>query len=562
MSDPRRIDSGLSRRTFVRLTGASALGAGLLGTAGCAGEETIGGGHGGDVLTLGRAGPTVTLDPVHSSERESGKVCMQIFDTLIGFAPGTTELVGALAVEVPRPERSGKQYTFRLRRGVMFHDGTPFDAGAVVFNFDRWKNSKSPYHKGGGQQSSQFSLYQAKFGGFDDKSIIDRVEAVDPHTVRFHLKRVSVDFLKNVAIYPFSISSPTALKNDVENFWQKPVGTGPFKFVSWTRGSAITLAPNTDWWGTDVPVAEGGGGPWVEQLVFQDIPDETSRVAALFGGDISGADGLNPDDVPALRKMRRVDPVLGPPLNIGYLAMNCQKKPFTDVRVRRAVAHAINMPEIVKTFFGPTAKLASNPMPPTVPYFARDVEPYAHDPDRARSLLRAAGLDQGFEVDLWYMPVPRPYMPNGKYVAQAMQQDLARVGIKVNLVTREWASYVAAVTSGKHDMCQMGWNGDTGDPGEFMNIQLNSAHATKTNAQNFAYYKNPEMDRLLDQALSTVDRDTQRSLYRRAQMIFHRDVPWAPIAYAGSVFGMRENVEGFAPSPIGDRYNNVKLAAG
>lgn len=541
-----------SRRSFMRLTGAAAAGMGAWAVAGCGTGKTIGT-PGGGALTLGRGGDSVTLDPVHSSERESGKVCMQIFDTLLAFRPGTTDLAPSLALAVPEPELGGRQYTFKLRDGVTFHDGTPFDADAVVVNFDRWRNTADPLHQGGGGQGSGFALYRAQFGGFDDKSLIEHVEAVDPHTVRFHLKQPSAPFLTNLAIYPFGIASPTALKKDVSTFWQQPVGTGPFKFTSWAHGSSITLEKNAGWWGSK-------DSPQVDKLVFQVIPDESSRVAALLGGNVSFADGLNPDDVATLSKQQGVKPVLAPPLNIGYLAMNCRKKPFTDPRVRLAVVHAINMAEIVKTFFGDTGELASNPMPSTVPHFAKDIKPYEYDPQQAASLLQQAGYGGGFQVNLWYFPIPRPYLPNGKEVAQAMAKDLAKVGITANLVTRDLATYVEATGRGEHDMCMFGWNGDTGDPSEFMNVPLNSASATPANAKNVAFYRNPEMDSLLGQAVSTVDADTQAGLYHQAQELFHRDAPWAPIAYVKPVVGLRDNVQGFTASPVGLRLAGVKVA--
>lgn len=564
MSDDQMAGNTLTRQDFLKLGGAAVAGAGLLGAAGCSGGGEIGGQQGGgggsSVFTFGRGGPSVTLDPIHSTDSESSKVCLQVFDTLLGYKPGSTELAPALATEIPKPENGGLSYTFNLRKGVKFHDGTPFDADAVVFNFERWMNSKSPYHKGGGKQSSQFARYKIEFGGFDSDSNITKVEAVGSDAVRFTLKRPDGPFLNDIVIYTFAIASPKALKKDVENFWQHPVGTGPFKFVSWNRGSKITLEKNDDWWGTQVPVSEGGGGPHVNKLIFQDIPDNTSRVAALTGGDISAADGLNPDDVPTLRKSEDLRPVFQPPLDVGYLAMNCQHKPFDDKRVRLAVVYAINMPEIVKSFFGDSGELASNPIPSIVKGFAEDIKPYEYDPEKSKKLLKEAGLGGGFKTNLWYMPIPRPYMPNAKGIAQAMKADLKKVGIEAKLVTREWGTYIEQTGQGKHDMCLLGWSGANADPDTFINILLNGAYATKTNSQNVAYYKNPEMDKVLDKAARTVDEDERAKLYHRAQEIFHEDAPWAPVAYAKPVLGFQKSVKGFQPAPAGQRYNTVKIA--
>ena len=411
--------------------------------AGCGGGETIGGGQdsgGGDggTFTFGRGADSVGFDPVNVTDGESLIVARQVFDSLLDFAPGSTDIVPGLATEVPEPEQDGLVYNFELREGVTFHDGEPFNAEAVVFNFDRWKNTDNEYHTGGGSQTSEFAYYSSMFGGFDDESVIESVEAVDEYTVRFTLSEPQGPFIKNIAMSPFGIASPAAIEENVETFWRNPVGTGPFKFENWEQGSTVRLSQYEDWWGTDLSADEGGGGPNVNNVVFRSIPDNTARVAALSGGELSAADGLTPDDVPTIEEDESLNVQTRPPLNLGYLAMNNEKPPFDDPRVRQAVTHAIDMESIVEGFFGDTAEPASAAMPPTVPYFNDELEPYEYDPELSRELLEEAGMADGFDTNIWYMPIPRPYMPDGKGIAQAMQQDLQEVGINVTLETREW----------------------------------------------------------------------------------------------------------------------------
>ncbi|WP_273842170.1 ABC transporter substrate-binding protein [Rubrobacter calidifluminis] len=560
----------VSRRDFLKAGGTGLVGVALLGAAGCGGGKKIQGGAGGqqasggasskNVLVYGRGADSVSLDPINATDGESFRVTTQVFDSLLAFAPGTTDVIPWLAVEVPKPENGGRLYTFKLRKGVKFHDGTDFNADAVVFNFDRWRDTKNPYHKGGGGQSSNFAYYSSQFGGFDEKSIIEKVEAVDPYTVRFTLREPQGPFLRNIAMHQFAIASPTAIKKDVENFWQHPVGTGPFKFVSWNRGSEVDLKKNPDWWGKDYPVSKGGGGPKVDKLAIRSIPDNTSRVAALSGGQLSIADGLNPDDVPTLKKNGSLKVILRPPLDIGYLAMNLQKKPFDKREVRQAVNMAINMPKIVEAFFGSTGEQASTYIPPTVPYFDKSIKPYPYSPARAKKLLARAGLAGGFKTELWYMPIPRPYMPDGKGIAQAMQSDLKKVGINAKLVTYEWGTYLQKTSSGQHDMCLLGWTGDNGDPDNFLNVLLSSSSATPKDALNVAYYKNPEVDRLLKTGQQSIDPAVRRRVYYKAQEILHQDAPWAPIAYAKPPIGARKDVSGYRPSPTGsEALNTVSL---
>ena len=557
---------GMNRRDFLKLSGAGLAGAALLGVAGCGSGETIGGeqggggsGEGGSVFTFGRGADSVGLDPINVTDGESLMVTRQIFDGLLDYAPETTDVIPALATEVPEPEDGGRVYTFRLREGVTFHDGEPLNAEAVKFNYDRWRDTSNEFHKGGGSQTADFAYY-TMFNGFDDESIIESVEAVDETTVRFNLTEPQGPFLRNIAMAPFGIASPKAVRENVEEFWQNPVGTGPFKFESWDQGQEVRLTKNEEWWGTDLPPEEGGGGPNVDRVVFRSIPDNTARVAALTGNQLSGADGLTPDDVPSVEGAG-LQVITRPPLNVSYMAMNMEKEPFDNPQVRQAVVHAINMPEIVQAFFGDTADVASNMMPPTVPFFNDSIEPYAYDPEQSRQLLSEAGMPDGFETTLWYMPIPRPYMPDGKGIAQAIQRDLEEVGIRTTLETREWGTYLEEIGRGAHDMCLIGWTGDNGDPDNFLNVLLPSKTATPEDAQNYAYYKNPEFDDLLNRAASTIDENERRDLYFRAQEIVNEDAPVATIAYAEPPLGFQKPVQGYRPSPTGgEAFNTVELS--
>src|SRR5215204_6188423 len=380
----------LNRRDFLRLSGAGLTGVALVGVAGCGGGGTIGGGGGGGGSTFifGRGADSVCLDPVNATDGESFRATRQVFDTLLDFAPESFDMIPALATEIPEPEDGGRSYTLKLRKGVKFHDGTDFNADAVKFNFDRWGDTKNEYHKGGGGQTASFSYYSSQFGGFDDDSVIESVDVVDDYTVKFSLKHPLGPFTRNLTMSPFAIASPAAIKKNVDDFWQEPVGSGPYKFIKWERNSQIRVEATKDWWGTDLPASQGYGGPHLKEVIIRSIPDNTQRVAALTGNQLNGADGLVPDDVPAIKQQEGFTLEFRPPNTVGYLAMNNEKKPFDDPRVRQAFNHAINMPKLVEAVLGETGEVASNYMPPLLPFFNNDIEPYPYDPDKAKQLLK------------------------------------------------------------------------------------------------------------------------------------------------------------------------------
>jgi peptide/nickel transport system substrate-binding protein len=562
-----RIGEGkkISRGDFLRLSGAGLTGVTLLGVAGCGGGETISGGGGGgsgSTLTFGRGADSVTLDPVNATDGESFRATRQIFDTLLDFAPESFDLQPSLASEIPKPEDGGRTYTVKLRPGIKFHDGTTLDAEAVKFNFDRWRDTKNEYHKGGGGQTSEFAYYSSQFGGFDDDSIIESVEVVNENTVRFRLKEPQGPFLRNLTMSPFAIASPKAIQKDVDGFWQNPVGSGPYTFESWERNSEVRVRAFKDWWGADLPPSEGFGGPKMKNLVIRSIPENTARVAALTGNQLNMADGLVPDDVPTIEEQEGFKLEFRPPNTIGYLAMNNEKKPFDDPRVRQAFNYAIDIDKIVETVLRDTGDVASNYMPSLLPFFNKDVKPYPYDPQKAKQMLKQAGVSN-LSTELWYMPIPRPYMPDAKSIAQVMQQDLKKVGVNAKLVTYEWGTYLEKTGEGAHPMCLLGWTGDNGDPDNFLNVLLNSATATPTDAQNVAYYKNPQVDKLLEQAQSTVDENEREKAYYKAQEIMHEDAPWVPIAYVEPPIGLQQSVQGFAPNATSsEALNTVYISGG
>lgn len=508
------------------------------GEAGTEGDKTGESGGESKTLVFGRGGDSVSLDPSRVTDGESMKVAANIFETLINFGEQDTTLQPGLAKEWEASE-DGLTYTLELEEGVKFHDGTDFNAEAVVKNFERWANG----------DADTFPYYQSMFGGFkgDEGHVIESVTAEGDHTVVFTLKRPQAPFLKNLAMTMFGIGSPEAFEADAEAFGEKPVGTGPFKFVEWKRNDSITVEKNEDYWKE--------GLPKLDRVVFRSIPDNGARLNALITGDIDLADGINPSDQATISGDDNLQLFERPSLNIGYLGMTVTREPFGDKLVRQAFNHAIDKQAIIDAFFEGAAEMAKNPIPPSIPAFNDSIEGYEYDPEKAKELLAEAGYPDGFEMELWAMPVPRPYMPDGAKVAEVIQKNLADIGVTAEIVSYEWATYLEKASKGEADAFLLGWTGDNGDADNFIYALLDGDNI---GSNNYTYYDNDELHDILIEAQTEVDEDKRNELYAKAQEIIHEDAPWVPLAHSTPLLAGSADITGFKAHPTGsDILSNV-----
>ncbi|QHJ71958.1 ABC transporter substrate-binding protein [Planococcus halotolerans] len=492
------------------------------------------------VLIFGRGGDSVSLDPITVTDGESFKVTKNIFDTLVNFGEQDTEIEGGLASDWEAAE-DGLTYTFQLEEGVTFHDGTDFNAEAVVANFDRWAAG----------DADQFPYYGSMFGGFGDEEghVIESVEATGDYEVTFTLKRPMAPFLKNLAMSPFGIASPTAFEEQGDAFGDNPVGTGPFQFVEWNRNDTVRIEKFDDYWVE--------GEPKLDEVVFRAIPDNSGRLNALLAGEIDLADGINPSDAATIEGDENLQLFERPSMNVGYLGLTNTREPFNDPLVRQAMNHAIDRQAIVDAFFEGRGEVAKNPMPPVISGYNDDIEGYEYDPERAKELLEEAGLGDGFEMELWAMPVPRPYMPDGQKVAEAIQSDLAEVGITAEIVSYEWATYLEKAANGEADAFLLGWTGDNGDADNFLYVLLDQDNI---GSNNYTYYENQELHDILIEAQTEVDEEVRNELYMQAQEIIHEDAPWVPLAHSTPLLAGGNNVVNFKAHPTGsDKLSTVDL---
>ncbi|GAA0354134.1 ABC transporter substrate-binding protein [Bacillus horti] len=500
-------------------------------------------------LIFARGADSTNLDPPTTTDGEVSRVTRQIFESLLEFADDSFEIQEGLAHDFEILD-DGLRYRLHLREGVTFHDGTEFNADAVIFNFDRWSDKNHEHHYA--DLGFNYTYYGNEFGGFkgDEGHIIDDIVRVDEFTIEFVLNKKNAGFLKKLAMSAFSIASPQSFADYGSDVIENPVGTGPFVFRDWKKNESITLDKNPNYWKQ--------GQPILDTVIFQVIPDNSARLTALRSGDIDLMDGLNPDDVSSVESDANLTLYERLPNNVGYLGFNTEKEPFTDPKVRIALNHAVNKEALIVGLYGNLAETAKNPLPPGYLGYNDSIEEYAYDPERAKELLAEAGYPDGFEFDLWTMPVARPYMPDPQKAAEALQADFANVGLKANIVTREWATYQEELVQGLQDVFMLGWSGTNGDPDYFVNNLLSISAIP---GGNRTFYRNEVVSDLFTRAIEEIDEQARDDMYQEALEIIHNEAPWIPLVHNRPVLASSSNVLNYVPHPsTSESLANVDLA--
>lgn len=482
-------------------------------------------------LIFGRGADSIQLDPSKVTDGESIYVTNQIYDTLVRYKEENTEVRPALATEWGTSD-DGLTWTFTLREGVKFHDGTDFNAEDVVFNFERWATS------------GEFIYYGYMFGASEDDlgGIIESVEATGDYEVQFTLSEPNAPFLQTLAMPPFAIASPDAVEKHGEDYFKNPVGTGPFVFEEWVTDDQITLSKNEDYFDE---IAN------VDTVIFRTIPDNGARFLELQAGSIDMMTGLNPQDISTAEDDEGLQIIRRPSMNVSYMAMNTSKEgPMSDKKVRQAVNLAIDKEKLISLYEG-IGKAAKNPIPPSLWGYNDEIEDYGYDIEGAKALLAEAGYADGFDVTLYTFANPRPYMPQPKITAQAIQDMLKDVNVNVEIIESDWDSHLTATENGEHDMAFLGWTGDNGDPDNFLYVLLDKDNAKVGSAGNIAFYKSDEVHDLLKEAQTEMDQAKRAELYKEAQVLIHEDAPWFPIAHTTPPIAAKKSVVDYVPHPTG-----------
>ena len=467
----------------------------------------------------------------------------QIYSRIVDFERDGTKVVPGLA-ETWDISEDGKVYTFHLRRGVKWHSNRifkptrDFNADDIVFSIERQWKEDHPFFK---VTSSNHSY----FNDMGLAALLTSVEKLDDYTVRFTLSRPEAPFLSDLAMEYAGIQSKEyadAMMRGAtpERIDQEPIGTGPFYLVQYQKDAVIRYRAFADYW---------AGRAKIDDLVFAITPDAAVRWAKLQKGECHVMPYPNPADLPAMRKNPNIRVLEQPGLNIGYLAYNTMKKPFDDGRVRKALNMAINKKAIIDAVYLSTGVAAKNPIPPTMWSYNDDVRDDPFDPVAAKKLLAEAGYPNGFDTDLWAMPVQRPYNPNARRIAELMQADLAKLGVKAEIKSYEWGEYRKRVENGEHMMAQFGWTGDNGDPDNFLHTLL-GCEAARVGGANTAKFCYPPFEELVLKAKELSDQGERTELYRKAQIIFKEQAPWFTIAHAVQLVPVRKEVADFKLSPF------------
>ncbi|WP_019585610.1 ABC transporter substrate-binding protein [Deinococcus apachensis] len=505
---------------------------------------------GAATLVFGNNGDPVSLEPGNITDGISIAVQRQIYDTLVDFKDGTTDPIPGLATSW-KANANATQWTFTLRKNVKFHDGTPFNADAVVFNVNRWWDKNNAF--GFRNQGRTYEIWGQLMGGYkgDATSVLKSVTKVNDSTVRFDLNKPSTVFPSVIGAGYFGIASPTAIRQQGAKYGtpaSKPVGTGPFIFQSWRTGDRITLTPNKAYWGAK---------PKVDSLVVRSIKDASQRLNELKAGTIDFANDLTPDSLKSVQADKNLVAVKRPSFNVGFLSLNNRNQYLKNDKVRQAISMAINKDAIVEAFWPGLGISSASFLPPVLAWANSKNVPadYKFDPQAAKKLLAEAGYPNGFTLDLWYMPVSRPYFPSPKPIAEAMAADLSAIGIKVNLKTEDWAKYLDDRNKEPgFDMYMIGWTGDYGDPDNFY-----SAYYGPTASDDINW--NPaQLEKLLEQGRAAVSQADKAKAYAQIHDITYKANYRIPVVHSNPLAAARTYVKGWVPSPLGsEAFNNISL---
>ncbi len=466
----------------------------------------------------------------------------QLYDTLVDYDPVTSSIIPALATSWYSSD-DGLSYRFKLRSGVQFHQTdyfTPtrhFNADDILFSFNRIIDNENPYHK---VASNGYPFFQS----IGLSQTVSSIEKVADDEIIFHLSHSDASFLSNLATgFSIILSKEYAdnllANNKAENIDRYPIGTGPFKLTKYVKNEYIRYHRNELFWRKL---------PEFEHLVFDITPRSTARLTKLITGDCNVSALPKAGELPVIKQHPHLelDTQLG--FNVAFWAFNTQKAPFNDVRVRQALAYAVDTQNILRAVYQETAIEATGMLPPQSWAYRYNKSSYDYDPKKAKALLKQAGIDK-LNIDVWAMPVARIYNPNALKTAELIQADLANIGVTVNIVTYDWSVFNQKLSRRDYDSVLIGWNADNSDPDNFFSPML-SCDAQRSSS-NRAQWCNAKMDDILTKAKATTNTAERKSLYQQAEKLFREQLPMLPFAHATQLTFKQKNIKQTQLTPFG-----------
>lgn len=485
-------------------------------------------------FVFARGADAQKLDPADVDDGESVNTMAQVMEGLVGFVPGSLEVQPLLAESFSLSD-DGRQLTFVLREGVRFHDGTPLTAESARFSFDRQMDPAHPAHF----PDASFQYWQNLF------SDVERLETLDAMTLRFHLSRPNAGILSAFASFPGWLVSPGAFARWQEAMIFHPVGTGPYRFLEWRPNEAVIFERNPDYWGPRAGF---------DRLVMRSIPLNSSRLSELLAGNIHGLDGVQPSELSDLEANPRFRIHRAPGMNIGYLAFSGLSERVADADLRRAIAMAIDRRNLVRLALDGYGSVAAYPAPAGFLGIPDDEGPIHYDPEAARRLIEAHPEWNREPLTLATFGQPRTYFPDPARVASLIRSDLEKAGLRVEIVNREFKSHLHATRRGEFEMALLGWMADTPDPDNFLATFFHSRAAVPGSATNISFYREPEMDRLLEAAISVPEVARREALYREALALWARDLPLIPLVQGDQITVLDSRLDGYLLSPTGNHF--------
>lgn len=468
-----------------------------------------------DAIVVAASGDAISLDPISTNDNQSSNVMLQIYEGLVKLNPETRELENCLAESMDHPDDS--TYIFHLRKDVKFHNGETLKASDVVFSLKR-------------------AIASATVGYLYNTIDPESVKATDDLTVEFKMAQPYAGIVSALAHPGAFICNEKAVTDGGEQYKMNPVGTGPFKFISWSKADRVELERFEDYHGTK---------PAYSKLTFRVIPEANNRSIELESGGVDLAYDVAPIDVDRLSNGDKTQMFRDLDYDTTYLGFNCQKKPFDDPRVREAVALALDLQSIADKAFLGVAKVAPCAVPGTLQYSAAaDSQARARDLEKAKALLKEAGLENGFDTTL-------ATNENQQRIDMAtmMKGQLAEIGVNITIQSLEWSAFNDLIKNGDQDMFIIAWIADSPDIDTFIFPCFHSS--TVGEGGNYAYYVNEELDKLLLDARVESDATKRGELYKQAQDIIYKDVPWVPLCNKELLVGASKDLQGLTLSPFG-----------